>query len=220
MTDQGTRAVVNTALGVDRSLLSDQVYMRLRDQILDRALEPGARIVEYEIARQYGVSQAPVRDALRRLAHEGLVEQFARRGTFVTEVSEAEARQTYEIRAALEPLAAQEFIANAPPEALAALDRLLAEMRAAAARDDVSALVHADAEFHRTVWEGTQNVLLPRIWPMVEANFRRMTAVSNRKLFPNLTVVAESHAPLLDGLRNRDEAIGELFRQHIMSIWT
>ncbi len=171
---------------VDRSLLSDQVYTRIRGQILDRDLSPGARIVESELARQLGVSQAPVRDALRRLAHEGLVEQFARRGTFVTEVSEDEARQTYAVRAVLEELAAHQFIASAPSGAVDELERFLGEMRAAAAEDDVVALVHADVAFHRTIWESSGNVLLPRMWPMVEANFRRLTPISNRERFPSL----------------------------------
>ena len=204
---------------VDRSLLSDQVYTRIRTQILDRDLMPGARIVESELARQLGVSQAPVRDALRRLAHEGLVEQFARRGTFVTEVSEDEARQTYAVRAVLEELAAHQFIASAPSGAVDELERYLGEMRTAAAQDDVVALVHADVAFHRTIWESSGNVLLPRMWPMVEANFRRLTPISNRERFPSLMLVADSHGPLLDGLRARDPHVGTLLREHVMAVW-
>ena len=107
-------------------------------------------------------------------------------GTFVTEVSEDEARQTYAVRAVLEELAAQQFIASAPPGAIDDLERYLGEMRASAADDDVVALVHADVSFHRTIWESSGNVLLPRMWPMVEANFRRLTPISNRERFPSL----------------------------------
>jgi DNA-binding GntR family transcriptional regulator len=207
-------------MSLDRSLLSDQVYTRIRTEILDRDLAPGIRIVESELARQLGVSQAPVRDALRRLAHEGLVEQFARRGTFVTEISESEARQTYEVRANLEELAAHEFMANASDADLDELDHLLRQMRAAAADDDVARLVQADAAFHRTIWEASGNVLLPRIWPMVEANFRRLTPLSNRERFGDLMEVANTHGPLLEGLRNGDQRVGALLRAHVMTVWT
>jgi len=207
------------AIQVDRSLLSDQVYAHIRDQVLDRDLEPGERIVESELARRMGVSQAPVRDALRRLAHDGLVAQFARRGTFVTEISEDEARQTYAVRASLEELAAQEFLSNAPDEAIEVLQRAVDDMIAAARDDAVTAFVRSDATFHRSIWEFSGNLLLPRIWPMVEGNFRRLTPLTNRELFPNLMEVALTHTPLLEGLRRRDPAVVPLCRAHVLAVW-
>src|SRR5690242_2606867 len=86
--------VAEPALG---GRLSDQVYDLVRAAIAAGELEPGARLVELELARRYGVSQAPVRDALRRLAADGLVLQFPRRGSYVADISEEDARQAYRV---------------------------------------------------------------------------------------------------------------------------
>lgn len=204
---------------IDRSLLSDQVYAAVRGQIIDHSLTPGSRVVESDIARQVGVSQAPVRDALRRLAHEGLVIQFARRGTFVAGISKQEARQTYLVRANLESLAAQEFNVHATQTDIRHLARLVELMRNSAESDDIAALVEQDIEFHRTVWAGSRNVLLPRIWPMIEGSMRRLTPISNRLYFPDLLAVATTHEPLLEAFQQRDDRAADLSRQHVLAVW-
>src|SRR5699024_3413499 len=87
--------------------LSDQVHDALVDGITTGVLEPGQRLVETDLARKFGVSQAPVREALRRLESAGMVLHLKRRGSFVAEIGKQEARHAYEVRSALEPLVAQ-----------------------------------------------------------------------------------------------------------------
>ncbi|MGO4429640.1 GntR family transcriptional regulator, partial [Streptomyces sp. MCAF7] len=77
-----TRTALDAPL--PRQLLSDHVYARLRDWIVSGELVPGQRVVESEIARRMGTSQAPAREAIKRLAHEGLVNSLPRQGTYVT----------------------------------------------------------------------------------------------------------------------------------------
>src|SRR6478735_11861231 len=90
-----------------RGLLSDQIYELVKTMIKDGTLEPGEQLVESQLARRLQVSQAPVRDALKRLAHEGLVTHVRHQGNFVASYSDEEAQQAKVARAALEGLAGE-----------------------------------------------------------------------------------------------------------------
>jgi DNA-binding GntR family transcriptional regulator len=204
---------------LSHALLSDQVYDLIRGRLIAHEFAPGSRLVESEIARQLSVSQAPVREALRRLAHEGLVLQLPRRGSFVAELSTEEARDAYEIRAALEGLAVTGALGHLDEALLAELDGHIEEMLAAADADDLRAFVDADVRFHRSVWAASGNSLLPRVWLLVEAGMRNLTLVSNRLYFHDLTEIAHTHYPLVAGLRRRDLAVAEDFKEHALRIW-
>jgi DNA-binding GntR family transcriptional regulator len=204
---------------ISRETLADRVYSLLRVQVLDGELAPGTRLVESGLARMLEVSLAPVREALRRLSHEGLVLQLPHRGSFVAHISAEDARNAYAIRAALEPIAAEGFIESRDEEALATLEGYLIKMHRAGASDDLHGLVEHDAAFHRTVWTNAGNDLLPRIWPLLEASMRNLTLVSNRLYFVTLEHVAQTHDPLLEALRIGDPAAGTMFRDHAMEIW-
>src|SRR5690606_19124800 len=203
-----------------RTRLSDELYLLLKGEIARGELTPGQRLVEAELARRHRLSQAPVREALRRLAHEGLVIQLPRRGTFVASISQEEARRSYALRAVLEEAAAREFCRYASPEAPDQLAEILDRMEAAAADDDLQRVIDLDIQFHQTVWEATGHPLLPRIWPMVEASLRGFTTISNRLYWGDLVDVARTHRPLLASLRDRaeDEAASR-FHDHVMRGW-
>lgn len=205
---------------LSRNLLSDQVYDMLVDAITDGRLEPGQRLVESEIARQLSVSQAPVREALKRLAHGGMVLQLPRRGSFVAKTDEQTARRDYQLRALLEGHAAREFCTYGDQGDVEKLAGVLDEMRAAADDDDLRQVIEQDINFHRTVWESTGNDLLTRMWPLVEGSLRAVTTVSNRIYFGSLLEIAETHQPLIDALRARDtDVAGTLFHDHVITVW-
>lgn len=209
----GSRTALN------KGLLSTQVYDAIKSDIVSGRLEPGERLVESEIARSLEVSQAPVRDALKQLAHEGLVLQLPRRGSFVATISEEEARRSYLVREALEAVAAAEFCEHAPDEALDALDAILAEMFVAAEHGDAIALMDADMAFHRLTWTAGGNPLLPRMFPQVESAARSFTLISNREYFDPQEIAA-SHRPLLDSLRSRDtDASIASHTAHVREVW-
>lgn len=205
---------------VSKALLSDRVYALIRSSLIGHELTPGSRLVESEIARQLSVSQAPVREALRRLAHEGLVLQLPRRGSFVAEVSTEEARDAYEVRAALELLAVRGALENLDDAVLTDLDQHVETMVATAAKDDLAAFIDADVHFHQAIWTASGNLMLPRVWLMVEASMRNLTLVSNRLYFENLTEIARTHYPLVSGLRARDPAVAVQFHDHVLEVWS
>lgn len=110
----------------------EQIAAQIGDRILDGRLPPGARIGEQELADEFQVSRGPVRDAIRILEREGLATILARRGAIVTELSAAELREIFEIRAALFDAVARTVAATRPPELLAVLRSGVARLEALA----------------------------------------------------------------------------------------
>lgn len=204
-----------------RDRLSDQLYAVLKQEIVQGQLTPGQRVVEADVARRFEVSHAPVREALRRLAHEGLVVQLPRRGTFVSAVSEDEARRTHALRAVLEDFAARECCEHASDDDLAQLDGIIDRMVAAGRDSAVSDVMDLNVQFHQGVWTAAKHPLLPRIWPLIEASVRAFTPITDQVFADELVEVAESHRPLLRALRDRDiSRAGQAFRDHVTNVWT
>lgn len=187
-----------------RELLSDQAHALIRGWIVDGRVAPGERLIESEISRQLGVSQAPVREAIKRLAHEGLVTHLPRRGSYVTEVSAEEAAQARQVRAVVEELAARQATQTMTGETLDLLRSDVAEMREAAASQDVAGFREADIKFHRRVCTASGNVFLSRIWQLMEPSLRALHIVSD-PLFPgDWGDMAEQHGDLVHALESGD----------------
>jgi len=145
--------------------IASQVYRSLREQILEMAFRPGEKLSETQLAEKYHVSRAPVRDAIRMLAQEGLVEVKPQVGTIVSAVSPADAINICQVRLLLEPYAAA-VAANRLREA--ALHTLEADFRKLAAEAGTSprrkALVFAvDLRLHRTIWAACDNAHIAAI---------------------------------------------------------
>jgi DNA-binding GntR family transcriptional regulator len=207
--------------------LSEQIYGVLRQHILGGQYAPGERLVETELAKQMNVSQAPVRDALRKLAEVGLVDQRPRRGTFVAGVTQKAAVDALHVRAALEPLAAKDLLQHVDAEIIEELANEARKMLDAAKEGDLAGVLECDIAFHRIVWWRSQNDLLPKVWPMVEkiwplleARVRSSADPSNPLYYGDLTSVAMTHLPLIQALQNRDPETPEIFRQHVTQVWS
>lgn len=96
---------------MEKKSLSSIVYDNLKGKILNNELLPGDKLIEMDIAKELGVSRTPVREALSRLSEEGLVENFPRKSYIVSKISMKKARDLYDVRTALEPLAVK-LLAN------------------------------------------------------------------------------------------------------------
>ena len=142
---------------------------RLREAILTLRLRPGARLVERDLVARLGVSRTAVRTALQSLESEGLVVR-GRRGVFsVATLSRDEARQIYEVRAALEPAMARRFVSRATDAEVEALGEAVARAEAAARAGDGPAYVEAYRAFYAVLLAGSGNAIARRIIEMLEA---------------------------------------------------
>lgn len=214
-------------LRLDTGLLSDRVYDALRERILAGEFAPGERLVETSLAKRFNVSQAPVRDGLRKLVEAGLARSEPRRGTFVEGVSPKAALDAFHVRAALEPLAVREILAHIDEATLEELQFEADSMLDAAEDGDLSRLLEHDIAFHRIIWWRSQNELLPRVWPMVEkiwplleVQVRNRAGSERRFHYASLREVARTHQPLIDALADRDPNTPELFKEHVNTVWS
>ena len=199
---------------VGRRVLREEVRDQLIEDILRDRLEPGERIIETRIAQQYGVSQAPVREALRDLDLLGFVVSSAFRGTRVRRISNEELAEIYPIRAALEGVAARAAATRIDEPALARLEELLASMREAASRGDDRAQIEADIAFHHTIVEASGNRLLRQFWEAMRLGTTTFVTVSVTRR--SLEELAERHLPILAALRAQDPVAAEqAMRRHI-----
>ncbi len=139
-----------------------QITDLLRESILCGQLPPGTRLPEMRLARELGVSQAIVREALQELESLGLIAKTPGQGASVIELTADDLTRIYDVRSALESLACAFAARVLTPENAAALEACLADMRAAADRDDFMAYSRADVQFHRRLWAAQPNRYLER----------------------------------------------------------
>lgn len=149
----------NRSLG-QRRTLGEQVYEIIRSQILNMELPPGTRLKDSELAQSLGISNTPVREALRRLEETELVETLPRRGTFVRRLSPREAEGLYEVREALETLAIRLAATRASDELLAEIFEAAQLHVEAVQRDAVNEFLEYDRRFHRLIAQGADNPIL------------------------------------------------------------
>jgi len=186
----------------------------LMEDIISGRFQPGERIVETGIAREFGVSQGPVREALRDLELLGFVVKSPFRGTEVGRVSRRELAEIYPIRAALEGVAAYAAATRIEDSALARLEELGAAILDAASRGDSRGQVEADIALHRAIVEASGNRLLMKFWDSMRLETTTfMTILVTQR---SLSELAERHVPLLAALRARDPVQSrDLARRHI-----
>jgi DNA-binding GntR family transcriptional regulator len=189
---------------VERLLLSDRVYDRVRSRIVHGELTPGTRLVELELARQLGVSQAPVREAIKRLAHEGLVTHLPRRGSYVARVSEGEASAARAVRAVIEQLAASMLARSRPPTLIDDLREHIDQMRTAAKAREIAAFRESDLRFHRTVCEAAGNPYVAKVWQVMEPSLSALRVVSDPMYVGDWAGMAEAHEELVAALESGD----------------
>lgn len=137
--------------------LYQEVAERLRQRIFAHELTPGTWIDEQKLAEQYGISRTPLREALKVLASEGLVELKPRRGCYVTEISRRDLDDLFPLIAMLEGRCAAEAVSKAKPADIAALKQIHEALEKAAHDERIEAFFEANQEFHRKVQELSGN---------------------------------------------------------------
>ena len=198
---------------MEREILSERVKDRILTWILEGEMAPGSRIVETRVARELGVSQAPVREALRDLATLGFVETQPYRGSWVRKPTEEELVEAIEVRAELEALAGRLAATRRTEQCIADLDQLMAEMGEAADRGDAHDHAMKNTQFHERIVESAHNRTLSRLWAMLEPFCRTYYTASVPGI--DLHWLAGRHQAILDAIKDGDsERAAACMRTH------
>jgi DNA-binding GntR family transcriptional regulator len=206
-------------------VLRQEVLTALRTAILANEITAGSRLLEADVAEQMGVSRAPVREAIRHLEQEGLVEIFPHRGAVVVGLPETEIDAIYELRAVIEGRATGASVGVVGEPELAQLGALIDEMRSAIKTQEVGAIADIDLRFHGLIVEWSGLTLLRHIWSSLDGlvRVRSYQALdrpgSTAKYF--LKNAASSHTILVEAIRAGDaDAAAALARQHVLEVPT
>ena len=192
--------------------LADKAYHEIRGLIVSLTLAPGAVIDERELVERLGIGRTPVREALRRLAHERLVEVYPRRGMFVTGVDVRELARLSEVREVLEPEAARLAAERATDVDREELAALLVELAAGG-----SELIALDARLHRDVYRAAHNDLLEATLEQYYVLALRIWSIALDRAH-ELEAAVEEHRALLEAIQAGDgDREAETMRAHVQS---
>jgi DNA-binding GntR family transcriptional regulator len=193
-------------------------YESVREAVLDRRLLPGERVTVRPFAERLGISPTPVKAALAILEREGFLVARKHSGYFVAELTVTDMRDIYQLRSAIDALAARDVARTRPPELLARLGELIEGQRAALETGDVETYAELDREFHALIWHGTANRRLTAIADLLNAQLRLghnlTTAVPGR---PQAGL--DEHGEIMEALLSGDTAAAEhATRRHVAQV--
>jgi DNA-binding GntR family transcriptional regulator len=194
-------------LGKRHGSLSKMVADELRRGILTGRRKAGDRLVEDRLSAELGVSRVPIREALRQLAAEGLVEVLPRRGASVAEFSADVARDLVEVRAMLEGLNARLAARHRAPAIIAELRQVLAQGNKAARSGNVSDLVQLNGEFHDKLAEAGRNSIL---WDIMRTLRERTSLVFAANTARRSREDWDEHSRILAAVIEGDEELSAL----------
>jgi DNA-binding GntR family transcriptional regulator len=200
--------------------LSDQVHEYLRSAIICGDLPPGAKLIELDIAAEMGTSQGPVREALQRLEHDGLVGRRARSATYVTNISIDEMHELFSIRSVIEGFAVRRTARTITPEQCHVLDDLIQQMAEAGTRQNIIPLAELDMRFHQHIVEWSESIGFLQAWTSLSGQLQRFIVQSHPERYPDFVEIGTRHQPIVEALRQRDvDAAEQALKEHIMLIW-
>lgn len=191
---------------ISRQRASDEVYLTLRQSILTHLFEPGERLQVDEIAEKIGVSLTPVRHAIQQLATEGLIEIRPRSGTFVAQLTVRDIEETFDLRAALESLAAEKLVEKVTARQITQFRRLLVELAKPIASDEDSKRHQQNNRaFHKLLIDGSENRRLAETYDSLNAHLQIVRVHSKQADWAKRLKIEQSeHEEIVNALEARD----------------
>lgn len=198
--------------------LTEKAYRAIKEAILSLQLQPGAALVEQDLASQLGISKIPLREALHQLENDGLVRRIPYRGVYVSNVSVKEAAEIAAIRGVLEGLAARLAAKRLTGEQLEQAEAILDEAERALQQEDGDLCAAKGKEFHDFVIERCGNSELPPLLRNLDNRFHRFRLLSN-EIRGRTAQSLREHRRVLRALKRRDpDAVERAMRDHLTSV--
>jgi DNA-binding GntR family transcriptional regulator len=193
----------------DEPSLHDGILIRLRDHIVEGNLADGSRIPERQLCEMLGISRTPLREALKVLAAEGLVELLPNRGARVRQLSERDLAELFDVMGGLEGLAGRLACENITDAEIAEIERLHYEMYGFYLHRDMHGYFHANQTIHETIVAASRNAALMTLYANLAGRIRRTRYAANfARKRERWAEAMREHEAILDALRRR--AGGEL----------
>lgn len=185
------------------STIKEQVYNIIKADILNGVIKPGEKLHEKEISKNLNVSRSPVREALKELAGEGLVENIPNKGTFVKKLEEKEIMDLFDLRVILEQYAMKKTVKEASDEDLKELDEIYERLEESHTKDAFNEYIKVDTELHNMFFQLSGNLAVLNIVENITTllqPFRVMSLFDKKRFDDSLT----EHKNMVDGLKERN----------------
>jgi len=194
--------------------LRELVFESLREAIILGRLKPGERLMEVQLAEEMGVSRTPVREAIRKLELDGFVVMVPRKGAYVAGITLKDITDVFEVRAALEAMAAGLAAERITDEEMDQLERSLLQI-SSHVNDDIDTIVKGDTTFHNLIYQASRNQRLVQIITHLQEQIQRfrMTSLSQ----PGRTKFAlDEHKKIVEAISDRNVDLAQMLaREHI-----
>lgn len=185
-----------------RPLYREEIGNAIRDAIISGDLKPGDRIVETQWAKDLGVSQSPVREAIRELEMMGLVENIPYQGCIVRKATKQDMKDAYRVRMYLEMLGIQDAVEGATEAQLKEISKLYQEMEAEAKKNSFNSYTKKNELLHEKIIEISRNKLLIRLWK--QSHIQESTFFGTQLSQQSLETLALRHKEMCDAIEARD----------------
>jgi DNA-binding GntR family transcriptional regulator len=210
-------SMATNVVSIPRAALHEQVAQRLRQMLVENRIAPGAKLNERELADVLNVSRTPLREAIKMLAAEGLVELLPNRGAIAVSLSETDVLNTFEVMAGLEAMSGELAAQRITEAELAEIKAMQFEMMAAYTRRDLSNYYRINARIHSAINAAAKNPVLTVTYNQVNARLQALRFRSNQDGAKWKRAMGE-HEKMIVALERRDAAaLRELLAAHLRS---
>ena len=196
---------------ISRNVLSNKVYAAIKEMVTNHRFQPGARLNVEKISKELEVSRTPVWEAVRRLQQEGLLQNIPYRGVFMVEMTLERALELYQVREALEGLAARLAALYANEKILDKMGEILENQIKAVEKGDLLGYSRTDFDFHSLIHKMSRNAVLQEMLESLKTKMQPITV----EVRPLLQRLYEDHLEIIDVLRAKDpEKSEKVLRRH------
>ena len=198
-----------------RATLTDQVLKEIREAIRCGKLKPGERLIEMQLAEEMQISRFPIREALRYLEKEGLVETKPFKGSHVAQFTEKDMEELYSLRSSLEELAVRILIENLDEKKIKELETIIQSMQKASLDGHLVQMISEDLRFHQTVCELSDHRKLLGVWQTLESQLQVFLNIE-KDFFETAYQYVATHDPIMEAIKKRNvETAEKAIREHL-----
>lgn len=209
-------------MGLDQDILKDYkplrdvIYENIRKAIIRGDFSPGERIMEIQLAEKLGVSRTPVREAIRKLELDGLVEMIPRKGTYIKKVIKKDIEDIFEVRKYLEALAAFLAAQRIKENQIKEMKEILVDFDKYSEQNDIKGLIEMDTKFHDALFRASGNEKLVEIAQSIKQHVYRYRVLYINDYGNKEGTLSKEHHEILDAIIKRDPQTAEkLSREHV-----
>jgi len=199
----------NDETEISNAPISTSLLAKLQRDILSEKLKPGQKLTEQDLCREYEVSRTPIREALRQLEADGLVENILNRGSFVIGMSEQDYEDMFEMRKAYEIQAVEWAIERITDEEMDRLEETFEFMEFYTMRNDIDKMLVINSGFHQVIYEASHNRMLQKLLSSYQ-NFLKYKASDADRDESYLATVLEEHREIFRAIKEKDVKAGKL----------